>query len=772
MYLKRFYLLLFFIVISAQMAFAQNQVNWSPDSYEPTVQKASPQDAWMSKADPALVLLHSKLQHGNITSLKERSPISINSNGDKVGVFIKTKHPYVEIPGLTVQSRSSDGTILAGWLDIIRIKDVSSRSDLVKIEASKKSKLLNKEARTYIRADVAHSGGGGLPRAYTGKDVIVGVVDSGIDFDSPDFTDENGTRIQYLIELTADGNYNEWTKEDIDTNPESVTQIDGFGGHGHGTHVTGSAAGNGSMNSDYTGIAPDSDIFFVKGVRDSNSDGGFGDNDVLFAVDRIFKYADSVGKPAVVNLSLGGNLGPLDGSSLYEQFFTDLQGEGKVVVAAAGNEGFDYIHTSANMEPNRAYFTFDVPSSDDNYAKNVWYDKGAISAYKIFAMDPQSFDMIDETEWIATGTASEDGIMLYDEQNNTPAGYVIHASTNTEDPQNGDGEIQLQIDDGQSVDASELAYINDYYWGVLYAASETGGRFDASNYNARSIFEEFSMEGAIFVPADRSHSVGNPATSHKVISVGAFVSRNSWTTDDNVTLNTTYPNDVEGTSFYTPEVGQSAIFTSRGPSRDGRILPTISAPGDKIFSVRSQDIDDSYFESDLLLENGQYLGMQGTSMASPMTTGLIALMLEAKPDLDYDEIVDIFSRTAVKDSFTGDEQNNIFGHGKIDAVAALSEIVITSAGPETKPYQTKLHQNYPNPFNPTTNIIFTLGQGSNVSLSVYNTLGQRVSQMDLGIMNSGYYSHTFDAGNLSGGVYFYRLNTGSQVLTGKMTILK
>lgn len=759
-------------LVFSNVTYSQHHIDWSPEPYEQISQKASPENAWMRVADPALTILYASTEKNTLSTLTKRSGYVLNRSGEKVAVFIKSDTPDIQIPGFTPQTTSPDGTIISGWLELTSIKQAASHQNVLKIEASKRSKLLNLNARNYIRADVAHEGGGGLPQAYTGKDVIVGVLDSGVDFDSPDFSDENGTRIQYLLELTADGGHNEWTKEEIDNNPENVSQIDGFGGGGHGTHVTGSAAGNGSMNSDYTGIAPESDIIFVKGVRDPNSDGGFGDNDVIFGVQRIFEYADSVGKPAVVNLSLGGNLGPLDGSSLYEQFLTDLQGEGKIIVAAAGNEGFDFIHTGVNMEPNTAYFTFDAPMDDENYAKNVWYDKGAISAYKVFALDPETFNMVDETDWLPIGTSGENPITFTDSQNSTVAGYMIHSSTNTEDTQNGDGEIQLQIDDGQSFDKNDLASINQYYWGVVYAASDNGGRFDAANYNAWGLSDDFTMEDAIFVPADRSRSVGSPATAKKVISVGAFVSQNSWVNDDGVSLSTSYPTDFEGSSTYTPEIGQAAYFSSRGPSRDGRIMPTISAPGDKIFSVRSQDISDSDLEADVLIENGQYMGMQGTSMASPMTTGVIALMLEANPNLDYEAVVDVMSRTAVKDSFTGDQQNTVFGYGKIDAVAALSDVIATSAELSQQPTQTRLHQNYPNPFNPATNISFTLGQATDVSLSVYNIIGQRVSTTDFGRLQSGLHSHRFDASNLSGGMYIYQLKTGKNVLSGKMTLIK
>ena len=88
------------------------------------------------------------------------------------------------------------------------------------------------------------------------------------------------------------------------------------------------------------------------------------------------------------------------------------------------------------------------------------------------------------------------------------------------------------------------------------------------------------------------------------------------------------------------------------------------------------------------------------------------------------------------------------------------------------PNKYELSQNYPNPFNPATKINFSLPQGSDIKLTVYNMLGQQIEVLINGFRNAGTYELTWDASNLASGVYIYRLETGSTVISKKMMLLK
>jgi len=83
-----------------------------------------------------------------------------------------------------------------------------------------------------------------------------------------------------------------------------------------------------------------------------------------------------------------------------------------------------------------------------------------------------------------------------------------------------------------------------------------------------------------------------------------------------------------------------------------------------------------------------------------------------------------------------------------------------------------LEQNYPNPFNPTTTIEYKLAEPTLVKLSVFNTLGQQVEMLVNKLQSAGNYDIAWDASNMPSGVYFYKLETKSQVMTRKMMLIK
>lgn len=101
---------------------------------------------------------------------------------------------------------------------------------------------------------------------------------------------------------------------------------------------------------------------------------------------------------------------------------------------------------------------------------------------------------------------------------------------------------------------------------------------------------------------------------------------------------------------------------------------------------------------------------------------------------------------------------------------AISKFIITSG--KFTPDSYALEQNYPNPFNPTTTIKFSLPESSNVTLSIYNALGERVAELVNTQLQAGNYSYQWDASNLASGLYLYELRTENFVSTKKMILMK
>ena len=567
------------------------------------------------------------------------------------------------------------GNIVVARVPVDNLRALASTSGVRRVESSILRKGTNRAAVVETGASKLHAGTG-LARSYRGEGVVVGVLDTGIDFTHLDFSTNAGTRIQYLLEYTADGGERQWTKAQIDANPAAVTERDGNGGGGHGTHVTGIAAGGGRANALMTGVAPASDIIFVKGVRDPDSDGGFGDADVIAGAEYIFRRAGQMGKPAVVNLSLGGNWGPLDGSSLYEQALSNLTGPGKIIVAAAGNEGSDVIHAGGTTYAGLMNQTLVHPAGSDDVHIGLWYDPGVISEVNVAVLELVDgiLEPVVATGWVPVGASLDATAMEFEDK---LAGFVSVDAETTRDPDNGDGFVYFNL----SANGDENIDMSEFIWGI-YSRGNANGRVDLWTLEAEFEPVMLGVAGVNELPGNSEQTIGMPATAEKVISVGSYVTSNSWTNIDGGRMEWLNPDPQNPGYGIVPVIGQHSYFSSRGPTRDGRIAPDIAAPGEFIFSAMSSHLTEGAgYDRENVHLGGRYIGQQGTSMASPHLAGVVALMLQANPTLDYDGVMEILRETARSDAQTGAAPNNRFGAGRVDAYNAVRAAAGTNTNP-------------------------------------------------------------------------------------------
>ena len=123
-----------------------------------------------------------------------------------------------------------------------------------------------------------------------------------------------------------------------------------------------------------------------------------------------------------------------------------------------------------------------------------------------------------------------------------------------------------------------------------------------------------------------------------------------------------------------------------------------------------------------------------------------------------------------------DNQNGssfgIFAALSNGTVVQFSTLTDTKSSGNSIPLKFNLEQNFPNPFNPSTKIVYSIPKSSDVSLKVYNVLGQEVATLVNQQQNAGNYTVNFDAKSLASGIYIYRIQAGSFVSTRKMTLLK
>ena len=223
--------------------------------------------------------------------------------------------------------------------------------------------------------------------------MIVGIIDTGIDYNHEDFMDADGnSRILSIWDQKRHGGPSPTEIQgSYGTECDSESISDGscpmIDSDGHGTHVAGTAAGRDPV---YGGVAPDANIIVVS--YDSSLDLGSGYADTIFSTNicqaayYVFEKASELGMPAVVNLSLGTHIGPHDGTSLFEECLSGLVNgaSGRAIVAAAGNEYSDdtyYTGIHAGFEVSNSIaatnFVIRQTSRDRIYYMDIWGAPGS-----------------------------------------------------------------------------------------------------------------------------------------------------------------------------------------------------------------------------------------------------------------------------------------------------------------------------------------------------------------------------------------------------------
>lgn len=205
------------------------------------------------------------------------------------------------------------------------------------------------------------------PKLY-GTGVLVAIIDSGIDYANLDFRNADGTtRIYALWDQTIPGNPpegyvqgTEYTQEKInealqqENRTERMKIVPSEDRSGHGTAVTGIAAGNGrgSKGARYQGVASESGILVVK-LGTPREEGFPRTTELMQAIDYVVKKAQRAGRPVAINISFGNTYGSHTGTSLLERFIADIANLWKSVICIGmGNEGASAGHTAGTLEEN------------------------------------------------------------------------------------------------------------------------------------------------------------------------------------------------------------------------------------------------------------------------------------------------------------------------------------------------------------------------------------------------------------------------------------
>ncbi len=516
------------------------------------------------------------------------------------------------------------GTYYSGRLRLGTLKRLATLEAIERISTKKQKQLLLDAALKDINLLTSAS----PPRtvAETGAGIFIGIVDSGFDLSHPMFRDSSGKlRVKALLDQTQ-GN------QEFNTAALTSQWASGSGPgkdeNGHGTHVA-SIAGS-SPYQGLEGVAPEAQFLLVK-TDFVNVDS---------AVAWIFRQAGT--KPCVVNLSLGSHYGSHDGTSVEEKLYEQLVGSGKILVVAAGNERQDNLHIGGRFVPNQ------VEEVDFDILLDPNGQRPPVAAVTFWYEDTDSFDIE-----LITPTRQSIPIPAINKTDSfTGANLEIEVSRRRYAPAKA---IQIEV----TVNFTRLnirpADLRNWRFRFRCTAA-TVGRLDGWFVNQG--FGRFKTHPLL----ETTRTVGIPATSKASITIASHVSKNTWDSDDGLQL--------DGNVL----IGRSSPFSSLGPTRDGRWKPDISAPGQYITAALADNSESSQLPERAQVST-RLLSIEGTSMATPVVTGAIALMLQKKPSLTSSQILDLINQNARRDQQTGPAiWTPIYGYGKLDIPALLSQV--------------------------------------------------------------------------------------------------
>ncbi|MBR3473064.1 MAG: S8 family serine peptidase [Prevotella sp.] len=549
-----------------------------------------------------------------------------------------------------------------------QLNSLSACANVLRIEARESCSALNDTSAIILNTPPIYAGQN-LPQAFTGKGVVVGVEDIGFDLTHPTFY--NNDLSEYRIKRFWDQLSTDTVGSNMFVGAEYVTQEellayqhsrDGFV-MTHGTHTAGSAAGSG-FDTPYRGIAWESDLCLISNaVSDDRQFIDSLDYDkYTSATDALgfkyaFDYADAVGKPCVVSFSEGSHQDWYGDDMLLYEVIDKMVGPGHIFVASAGNEGHlrTYLEKPVGMESKGTFIGYRKPyvyftlRADKDFDLNIRIHDDSATVCRHIEMGKvieQPDSMLADTFFIHNRQWSyliaqypscyNDKEMAYEVYIQSPSRYLGLGQTADCQP------VSLEL---YGTDAHVELFTNT---GELKAMP-----------HVEPTFEE----------GEHRYSIYTPGSAPSAICVGAAGYRTGI-----VNYKGEHRESNNGTN------GERAYFSSIGPSYDERVKPDVMAPGTNVISSYSS----FYFEKSGVLthnydiahfdHNGRtyvWNADTGTSMATPLVAGTIALWLQANPMLTPDDVKEVLAHTCRHHDETLEYPNNEYGYGEIDAYAGL-----------------------------------------------------------------------------------------------------
>lgn len=559
------------------------------------------------------------------------------------------------------------GDIAIVSIPIDRLAQLSDHPAVSRIEASPTGRATMDTTAVIVGADRLYAPDGReIVRGLTGEGVIVGVMDIGFDLTHPNFYDASATRYRigaFWDQLSRDtvGSSlpvgRDFTGYDLVRS--QLHSVDGLT-QTHGTHTLGIAAGSG-YHSPYRGIAYDADICLVSNavsddiaLIDSADVEKYTTATDALGFKYIFDYADRQGKPCVASFSEGYPPYLDSEDSLYAAFLDSLTGPGRIIVASAGNERVTntYMKKDVGQEATGAFIS--------SALKTAFYRIKTRTPLRLAvkAYDPASTTLDITTERLLSDSVLTDTLFI--------AGDTCTVTT----------------------DRYPSTFTADTVYNVLFTASKAlsglppialvlqGSTTQAELYGSSgSGLKSLPDTDARWTAAEMTHNIHAPACFPSVVCVGATAHRFGFTN-----YRGEYRNFSDGRTL-----GRLSPYSSVGPTMGGLMKPDVVAPGDNIISSYSSyylenkpdagDINSDVEHFDFEGRTYAWNANSGTSMATPVVAGVIALWLQAKPDLTPAEAIEALRHTCRRPDPSLAYPNNEYGHGEIDAYRGLLYLI-------------------------------------------------------------------------------------------------
>lgn len=611
----------------------------------------TPALADMTKLDPAARVALAKMRNGDaVQDLSAGGRLAVSSTGD-LDVFIIGEVTRAQLEAAGAIVRTEVAGIFTAWVPEDRMEAVAAITQVRRIEGAVIVEENNDLGAASTGATIFR-GAGPTFTGINGAGVIVGNVDSGVDYDHENFKDALGqTRILKFWDQNVAGSPPAGFAYGTEWNSAQINSLASTGKdtNGHGSHTMGTAAGDGSQVGTagsapaftYAGMAPMADIIVV----DGSNTGSYSTARILDGINYIMGQATAFGMNCAINVSLGGQFGEKDGTSAFETAVDALCGPGKIVVFSQGNDRGAALH--AEWQAGNPAITMSVTGGGTGrfVAINGYYE--ATEQMDVTITTPGGF---------VVGPVALGGLSGSYPGTPTPANGSVYIENGVALTATSDKQVYIELN-GTGVQLAGT-------WTITLTPVIIG----PANCELDLWKFSFNTTTANFVSGNQpTEEMGNAlATGFNTVAAGAWVTRQSWT--DCRAANWNDPTNVSFSGSL--PIGNLANFSAPGPTRDGRMKPDVSGPGTAIISVRSTDVAAGPCTGATVQVPGlAHTVNQGTSMSAPHVTGAIALLYQKYGALTPADVKTKLHDRAVVDGFVtafGAAPNKDFGWGKLN----------------------------------------------------------------------------------------------------------